>query len=65
VLDSKSWLMHTLADDENSLTKQLKVRAPIHTTFTEVAPFHTLLLDERSSGGASIRLSLTDVVANG
>ena len=50
---------------KNPKAQQVKVRSTIHAAFTEVTHFHTLFLGKRSSAVASIRLSLTDVVANG
>jgi len=50
---------------QEPLPEESKASTAIHDSFTEVSLFRSLVLDERSSDAPFIRLSWTDVVANG
>ncbi len=50
---------------EHALAEQIEVRTSIHLPFTEVYLFRSLVLDERSSDGLSLRLSMTNIAAKG
>ncbi len=50
---------------EHAKLEQIKLGSTIHTAFTEVSLFRSIVLDESNSDATSIRLSMTNVVAKG
>ncbi len=50
---------------EHAKLKQIDFGATIHASFTEVSLFRSIVLDESNSDVPSIRLSMTNVAANG
>ena|SRR2546425_268679 len=50
---------------EHPKLEKIDFGTTIHASFTEVSPFRSIVLDERSSDGPSAHLLWTDVVASG